>query len=163
MRAVLLAITIGFGATAAAAQTPIEIDRTLQKVYGTAIMASDVRQARLLRLLDPLPATDAAILTALENRLLMLNEASRAATAEPTVDRIAARRRAWTATVPFAADLANQLQRAGMSDRALDGWFRDSLRIDAYLAQRFPADPGRDESIAAWIRDLRLRANLRLH
>jgi hypothetical protein len=153
-------LTVTMAVAGVSAQTPVEIDRTLQRVNGTAIMRSDVRQARLLRLLNPAPASDDAILTALENRLLMLGEAARAAIAEPAAAQIAARRQAWTATWPSAADLAAQLQRAGMSDRALDGWLRDDLRIESYVEQRFPPDPKRDERIAAWIRDLRLRANL---
>jgi hypothetical protein len=160
MRAALLAIVIATHAATAAAQTAVEIDRTLQRVYGTAIMTSDIRQCRLLRLLTPMPGDDNAILTSLENRLLMLNEASRAGAADPAADQIAARRREWTGTWPSAAEIANQMQRAGMSDRALDGWFRDELRIAAYLEQRFPPDPKRDERIATWIKDLRTRANL---
>lgn len=151
---------VAFGAALSA--QAIEIDRTLQRVNGTAIMTSDVRQARLLRLLDPAPGTDAAILVALENRLLILGEAARAAIAEPPAADIAARRQAWTATVAGTGDVSSLLTRAGMSDRALDGWFRDSIRIEAYLDQRFPADPKREERIAAWIKDLRARANLKL-
>ncbi len=160
MRAVIAAIAIALAAVALAAQTAVEIDRTLTRVYGTAIMTSDVRQARLLRLLTPAPAGDAAILTTLENRLLMLNEASRSTITEPAAEQIAARRNAWAATWPSPGEVSSQMQRAGMSDRALDGWFRDDLRIEAYLAQRFPPDAKRDERVAAWIKDLRARANL---
>jgi hypothetical protein len=160
MRILTAALAICLVAGTASAQAPVEIDRTLTRVYGTAIMTSDVRQARLLRLLTPAPAGDAAILTTLENRLLMLNEASRSTITEPAADQIAARRAAWTATWPSPADVSSQMQRAGMSDRALDGWFRDDLRIEAYLAQRFPPDAKRDERIASWIKDLRSRANL---
>jgi hypothetical protein len=49
-----------------------------------------------------------------------------------------------------------------MSAQALDGWFRDELKIEAFLALRFPqiADSRRSERINAWINDLRHRANL---
>jgi hypothetical protein len=56
MRALLTALILTATRAAAAAQTPVEIDRTLQRVNGTAIMTSDVRQARILRLLTPPPA-----------------------------------------------------------------------------------------------------------
>jgi len=158
MRAMLLAAS--FGCAVVSAQTPVEIDRTLQRVYGTAIMASDVRQARILRLVTPAPASDEAWLTALENRLLILHEAARAAIPEPAAPQIAARRQSWMASSPAGTDVARELQRAGMTDRGLDGWFRDDLRIETYLQQRFPQDPKRDERIAAWIKDLRHRANL---
>jgi hypothetical protein len=160
MRRVLMALILSATGTAAAAQTAVEIDRTLQRVNGTAIMMSDVRQARLLRLLAPPPSSDDAILTALENRLLMLNEAARSAIPEPAAAQIAARRQAWASLWSSPAELAAQVQRAGITDRALDGWFRDDLRMEAYIAQRFPPDPNRDERIATWIRDLRQRANL---
>jgi hypothetical protein len=160
MRALLTALMLTATAATAAAQTPVEIDRTLQKVNGTAIMSSDVRQARILRLLTPPPASDEAIQTALENRLLMLNEAARSAIGEPAAAQIAARRQAWAALWPSPAELSAQILRSGMTDRALDGWFRDDLRIDMYIEQRFPPDPKRDERLAAWIRDLRQRANL---
>ena len=161
MRGVLMALIVAStAAAAAAAQTAVEIDRTLTRVNNTAIMTSDVRQARLLRLLAPPPSSDEAILTALENRLLMLNEAARAAIAEPAAAQIAARRQAWAALWPSPAELAAQIQRAGITDRALDGWFRDDLRMESYIAQRFPPDPNRDERIAIWIKDLRQRANL---
>lgn len=159
MRAIVCAVVIG-GAVAYA-QKPVEIDRTLQRVHGTAIMSSDIRQARLLRLVSA--QSDDAIQTTLENRLLMLSEAARAAVEEPAAAQIAARRQAWTASWPAGTDVAAQLHRAGMSDRGLDGWFRDELRIEAYLTQRFPPqDPKRDERIAVWIKDLRQRANLKI-
>lgn len=144
---------------AASAQAPVEIDRTLQRVYGTAIMTSDVRQVRLLRLVTS-GQSDDALLTALENRLLILHEAARAAIGEPLPAQIASRRQSWAGTWPSGNDLSSQMQRAGMSDRGLDGWFRDELRIDLYLEQRFPPDPKRDERIATWIQELRHRANL---
>ena len=145
----------------AAAQTPIEIDRTLQKVYGTAVMSSDVRQAKMLRLLTPAPENDGAVQTALENRLLILHEAARSGLEDPTPARIADRKRAWLSSWPPGTDMPKLLERGGMSDRALDGWFRDDLRIDAYLQSRFSQpDQKRDERVAEWLRDLRHRANL---
>ena len=90
----------------------------------------------------------------------MLNEAARSAIAEPASAQIAARRQAWAALWPSPAELAAQIPRAGITDRALDGWVRDDLRMESYIAQRFPPDPNRDERIATWIKDLRQRANL---
>src|SRR5512134_3354908 len=72
-----------------------EIDRTLQRVYDTAIMTSDIRQVRLLKLLPEAGDGDQATLTALENRLLILREVGRVSTKEPGEDAIAQRRQAW--------------------------------------------------------------------
>jgi hypothetical protein len=143
------------------AATQIELDRTLQRVYGTAIMSSDVRQARLLRLV-PGAADDTAVLTAIENRLLMMREVTRGQVAEPAAVDVASRRAAWTATLPAGTDLAALLVRTGMTDAGLDGWFRDDLLLEAYQTQRFgPADdPRRAARLAEWLGDLRHRAGL---
>ena len=140
----------------------VELDRTLQRVYGTPIMSSDVRQVRLLRLISAGAGSDEAILTALENRLLMLREVARGSIAEPPPVRIAARRDAWAASWPPGTDLPALMARAGMTDQALNGWFRDDLHIEGYLDQRFgqPDDARRAARIADWVRDLRARANL---
>lgn len=137
----------------------VEVDRTLERVYGSVVMSSDVRQVRMLRLAEGADS-DAAAQTALENRLLILRELSRGNVAEPTADRIAEKREAWRRTWPPSTDIPALLAKAGMSAQALDGWFRDELRIAAYLAERFPQSAGRAERIAGWISDLRRRANL---
>jgi hypothetical protein len=139
-----------------------EIDRTLQRVYDTAIMASDIRQVRLLRLLPEAGAGDQATLTALENRLLILREVGRVSTKEPGEDAIAQRRQAWHEALPAETDVPALLARAAMSDQALNGWFRDDLRMAEYMEQRFGrgTQAERTALIAEWIHELRRRANL---
>jgi len=140
----------------------VEVDRTLERVYGSVIMTSDVRQVRMLKLAEAGADSDAAAQATIENRLLILRELSRGNVAEPTADRIAERRDAWKRTWPASTDTTALLAKAGMSSQALDGWFRDELRIEAYVNERFPVstDPRRGERIASWISDLRRRANL---
>ena len=140
----------------------VEVDRTLQRVNGVAIMASDVREARVLKLVGDASASDEAALTALENRLLMLHEVSRVTPAEPGRDTVAARRKAWAASWPPGTDLAALMARVGTTDQWLDGWFRADLQIAAYLDQRFgaQADAARASRIADWIAEMRKRANL---
>ena len=140
----------------------VEVDRTLERVYGSVVMSSDVRQVRMLKLAEGAADSDAAAQTTIENRLLILRELSRGTVTEPAADRIAEKREAWRRTWPASTDIPALLARAGMSSQALDGWFRDELRIETYVTERFPqsADPRRPERIAAWINDLRRRANL---
>jgi hypothetical protein len=140
----------------------IEIDRTLQHVYGTAIMTSDIRQVRLLRLLPEGDGSDAAILRAIENRLLIIRELTRQPPVQPTAAAIAVRRQTWTAMWPPGTDLPALMIRAGMTDQGLDGWCRDDLRITAYLDLRFgaQADDARAKHVADWLADLRRSANL---
>lgn len=146
----------------AGAAQQVEVDRTLQRVNGTPIMASDVREARLLKLVPEAAAGDEAVQRALENRVLMLGEVSRTTPVVPGGDAIAARRRAWTASWPPGTDLPALMMRVGTTDQALDGWFRDELQIAAYLDQRFgvQADAARAARIAEWIAEMRKRANL---
>lgn len=143
---------------AAAAQA--EIDRLIVKVNGAVLMTSDIRQARALKLVAD-TSSDAAVQRALENRLLMVAEVNRLSTAAIPDDQVADRRRQWQSSVGGDADA--QLQRHGMSSAALDAWFRDDLRVDAYVKQTFgdQADPAKARAAAAWVDRLRARAGLR--
>ena len=153
--AVMLALYAG---TPAVTAGQVVLDRTVQRVYTSTIMSSDVRQAKLLKLV-PDVSSDDAVLTALENRLLMLREAG-PGRGEPDPKAIAERRQVWTASWPAGTDLPALMTRAGMTDQALDGWFRDELRIAQYLDQRFGQLPERAGRIATWLQGLRQRAYL---
>jgi hypothetical protein len=159
--AILLSLSAVFVAHAAAS-AQVEVDRTVQHVYGVAIMASDIRQARLLNLVPGADQGDKAVQTALENRLLMLREISQAAPAEPTAEAIALRRQSWREAQPAGQDVADLMRRTGMTELALNGWFRDDLRIEAYLDQRFGQehDASRAARVDTWLAGLRRRANL---
>lgn len=149
-------------AGAQAASQQVDLDRTVQRVNGTPIRSSDIREARLLKLLPGGPSDDAAVQTGLENRLLMLAEVSRMPTPDPSTDAIASRRRTWTGTWPPGTDFPALITGAGTTDQALDGWFRDDLKISAYLDRRFgpAADVAREKRVNDWVVDLRRRANL---
>ena len=139
----------------------VELDRTLQRVYGTAITSSDVRRARALKLAGT-AQSDADVQTAIENRLLILREISRAATADPEPARVTSRRKEWSDAWPPGTDVGALLNANGMTDQAMDGWCRDEVKIATYLDQRFgtSTDSQRDGRVAGWIKDLRQRANL---
>ena len=95
----------------------------------------------MLKLCDPAAQSDEAILTELQNRVLMLAEVARGQTSEPTADQIAERRRDWEQALGAGAGLDALMARAGMSARDLQGWLRDDLRIRNYVDQRFGALP----------------------
>ena len=109
-------LSVPLVAVLASAPAPqaVEIDRTLQHVYNTAIMASDVRQAKQLKLVADV-SSDERILTALENRLLLLREVSRVASPSPattaaaTTAVIATRRQEWTASWPPGTDVPRRI------------------------------------------------------
>ena len=162
MRALAIVLLVGWVGGVVADQASVEVDKTLQRVHGTAIMTSDLRQVRLLRLVPEFAQDDLAVQTVLENRLLMLREVSRAAQPEPSAEAIADKRQAWRSAWPAGTDVPALMTRAGMNDRGLDAWFRDELRIGSYVDQRFgqATDATRTPRVADWIRSLRRQANL---
>ena len=90
MRSLLVAAILVCAVPALRAQQ-VELDRTLERVYGSVVMTSDVRQVRLLKLVDAGADTDAAAQAAIENRLLIMRELSRGTVPEPAAERIAER------------------------------------------------------------------------
>ena len=164
MTGVIVAVSVGVVRARERDQTrTTELDKPLQRIYGTAIMASDVREARLLKLVPEAGGGDEAVQRALENRLLILNEMKRTPAADPGRDAIAARRQNWTAAWPAGTDLPGLMAKCGTTDQSLDSWFRGDLQIAAFLATRFGqgGDPAADPKFNEWLADLRRRANLR--
>ena len=142
------------------ARAQVIIDRVVERVYGQVLTQSDVWQAMTLRLVDAASFEQAQ--RELENRLLLLREATRVITT-PSADAAVAERRAqWEAKLGAGESASARLERAGVTESALTAWFRDALRIEAYLAQRFNsvAAADRQAAIAGWIRQLRERAGL---
>ena len=147
-------------AAAGALDAQVVTDRQLSRVNGDVIMESDVRQAKLLKLVSASATTDDAILVELENRRLVLAEVARAAPAEPTADEVASRRRQWESALGGSATAL--LAQAGMSEASLTSWLRDDVRMDRYLTRRFAAAPNPAAEIDQWIKSLRKRAGLKI-
>jgi hypothetical protein len=139
------------------AQTPL--DGVLLKFGGDVITMSDVRQARLLKLVVASGDTDQAFVDALVRRRLILDELRRNPPPEPAPAAVEARLREWESKL--GADAPALLVRAGMTEPAARAWLRDDLRIATYLDQRFPPSGDRAAAIAAWEADLRQRAGIR--
>jgi len=137
-----------------------QIDRIVVRVNRHIITSSDIRQARLLKLVSG--GTDEEIQRALENRLLMLDEVTRLAPGDPPAEAVAEHRRDWAASLG-SGNQAELLTRVGMSEAALAAWMADDIRIRDYLGQRFGAVPeaDRQQNIDDWLLRLRQRAGLR--
>jgi hypothetical protein len=159
---------VGLGILALAAFTPLvraqtELDRVVARVNNRIITRSDVRQARLLQLVEH-TATDDAARRDLENRMLILGDAARSAPLAPiTASDLADRRRQWEARIGGSAKAGRLLTEAGMNDAGLMSWLGDDLRVQAYLQRQFGSlpDAERPRAIEEWITRLRLRAGLR--
>jgi hypothetical protein len=140
----------------------IEVDRIVSRVSGRIITQSDVRQARILKLVDDL-SSEAAIRRGLETRLLILHELDRAAALPPVgPDELTARRREWEGSVGGEAPGADMLRQSGMAEADFVSWLRDDLRIRAYLRRQFGmlGDTERNRAVADWTNRLRQRADL---
>jgi hypothetical protein len=92
----------------------------------------------------------------------MLSEVDRYAPPPPGDDELAAALAAVRARSASPAAFSEALTRAGLEETRLRELLRQNLRIEAYLAQRFPAEtPERQhELIAEWLAGLRGRAEI---
>lgn len=164
---VALIRVLGWGLAAVVAATApaqTELDRIVARVNGHVITASDVRQASALKLVGG--DSDDAVLRALENRRLLLDEIARpgAVPIPPTTGAdLAARRTAWEASLGGAAEAHRRLAAAGMTDAGLEAWLRDDLRVAAYLLRQFGTlpDAGRQTATDDLVARLRQRAGLK--
>jgi hypothetical protein len=159
---------LGLCALALAAFAPLvraqtELDRVVARVNNRIITRSDVRQARLLQLVEH-AGSDDTTLRDLENRVLILGDAARSAPLAPTsADDLDQRRRQWEARVGGPVKAVRLMAEFGMSEAALTSWLGDDLRMQAYLQRQFGSVPEaeRARAIEDWVDRLRLRAGLR--
>jgi hypothetical protein len=132
-------------------QTQVNVlDRLLAIVNGEVVTLSDVRAARQLKLISGAEGmTDEQLLDALIERRLMVAEVAKYTAAEPPAADIDARRKSWEGSLPRGTNAAAALASAGMRSAALTAWFRDDLRLAAYLDQRFTAaaQPTRQQAV----------------
>jgi len=131
------------------------IDRVLAVVEGQVIMLSDVRAFLDLRHIAPPDAADhAPVVTALIERQLILNEATRYLVEAPPSDEVDARLADVVSRVGGTEVFGERLLRVGFTIDDLRQLLRDDLRIERYLARRFVSarQPTEDE-VAVYFRD----------
>jgi hypothetical protein len=116
----------------------VKLEAILKRVNDDFVTLIDVRQARLLKLVEPVTGSDEDVAMRLVERKLELAEVSRAAPKEVAAAALQVRRREWEATLG-GANVTELLRRAGMSEAALETWLGDDLRIRAYAEQVFGA------------------------
>ena len=127
------------------------IDRVLAVVGGQIITLSDTRAALALGLVPADVSVDpvGAALRRLIDRRLMLAEVDRYAPPEPAPAEIDAALRAIEGRFADALAMEIALNRTAMSREDLRRYVRDSLRIEAYLRQRFATavQPSEDDVV----------------
>jgi hypothetical protein len=177
-------LALGFGLWALGCVAHAEIvDRVLAILPGQIITLSDVEAALDLGLVEA-PAGEqriAVALSAVIDRVLMLNEVRRVAPPEPASAAIDARVARIRERIGGPADMARVLAARGLDETVLRLYAADDLRLASYLEERFSAasQPTDDEIrqagesarqrltedrrralIGAWTAELRRRADV---
>lgn len=136
------------------------LDRVLARVGGAAITLTDVRAAVELGLVEAQPGEfDGEALERLIDRQLVLNEVARLQPPDPAAVDVEAEVAAMKARA--GGRLEALMRETGLDEERLRELARDTLRIRAYLRQRFGAavDPS-GEDVRRWVNDLRQRAEI---
>jgi len=134
------------------------LDRVVARVESGIIMLSDVRAAVALGVIDVRGGdADVAGVEPLIERQVILVEVARFPAPEPTslsIDELTA-----TMTARAGSGLATMMQATGLDDSRIRALARDTLRIQAYVKQRFGAAATvNDPEVRQWMRDARARA-----
>ncbi len=118
-------------------QTQQLIDRVLARVGTNAVTMTDVRAALELGLVDAAPGEDrqAVALERAIERQLQLNEVARFSPPEPSA--VAVSEEVAAMKMRAGAGLAALLTSTGVDEARLQQLARETLRIRAYIAQRF--------------------------
>lgn len=151
-------VTLFVGSISIAAAQQL-LDRVVARVGTTPITQTDVEAALAFGVVERLDGSDARTpVQQMIDRRLMLNEVNRFPPAEPTDSALAE----LVARMREAAgpDAEIVMKRTGVDDKRLTDMARDTLRIQAYLTQRFGTGPRADQQIARWQDDLRMRGDV---
>ena len=130
------------------------LDRVVARVGTSAITQTDVDAAVAFGVVDR--AGDP--LKQLIDRRLMLAEVARFPPPEPTETALNERVASMKATA--GAELAPVMKRTGVDEKRLAEFARETLRIQAYLAQRFGNGPRSDQQREQWLESLRARGDV---
>ena len=137
------------------------LDRVVARVGGTAITQSDVDAAVALGVVQAPSATAPAAISQLVDRHLLLAEVARFPPPEPSGEAVAALSAKMKAHAGAGYDAV--LRRTGVDDQRIRDLARDTLRIEAYVDQRFGTSQTperRREMLTQWIEDLRMRGDV---
>ena len=183
MRRVLV-FALGFWLLALGSVAHAEIiDRVLAILPGQIITLSDVEAALELGLVEAPAGSDriAAGLSAVIDRVLMLNEVRRVSPPEPSAAAVDARVGRIRQRFSGPAELSRVLAARGLDETVVRLYAADDLRLASYLEERFTAaaqpteeeirqagesarqhltDERRRTLIGAWTAELRRRADV---
>ena len=142
-----------------AGQAPVSlalVDRVLAVVARQVIMLSDVRAFLELGLVDPSASADPVpeTLTVLIERQLVVNEISANVIEEPSTQEVEGQMAVVAERLGGLDALRAVLPTIGFTADDLKQLLREDLRVERYLARRFPgARQSTEEELAAWMRE----------
>ena len=138
------------------------LDRVIARVNNQPITLSDARAAVGLGIVAVAPGEDAIASAArgLIDRQLMLQEVARFSPPEPAPQALIAEMEALEKPSGTAAEFVALMKSTGLTPAAVRELARDTLRIRAYVTQRFGASGSDPATIQRWVGDLRRRATI---
>jgi hypothetical protein len=157
---------IGIALLLAATARAEVIDRIMAVVGGQPITLSDVNAALQFHIVEPPAGTRDPLAYAMDrlvDRTLMLAEVDRFQPPEPDPVEMTIRIEELERRAGSTAAFEKSLAVTGTTREQLRRRIRDDLRITTYLNQRFGANTSpaeRDAAIAAWLAELRRRAEI---
>ena len=154
-----LAMCVAVAPVIGAGQAPVSlalVDRVLAVVARQVIMLSDVRAFLELGLVDPSASADPVpeTLTVLIERQLVVNEISANVIEEPSTQEVEGQMAVVAERLGGLDALRAVLPTVGFTADDLKQLLREDLRVERYLARRFPgARQPTEEELAAWMRE----------
>lgn len=136
------------------------LDRVVARVNDQPITLSDARAAAGLGVVTVAPGEDpiAAAARGLIDRQLMLQEVARFSPPEPAPRAIDAELDALEKNAGTIAQYEALMRATGLNRHRVREIARDSLRMRAYISQRFGASGNDPATVQRWVGDLRRRA-----
>ena len=132
-----------------------QLDRVVARIGTAALTQTDVDAAVAFGVIDR-QAGD-PVKQMIERRLIIV-EISRFPPPEPS--EMAINELVATMKATAGAQAAAVMKRTGVDEKRLSEFARETLRIQAYVAQRFGTGPRSDQQRAQWLDGLRARGDV---
>jgi hypothetical protein len=134
------------------------LDRVVARVGTVAITQTDVDSAVAFGIVDAKPADGRDPVKQLIDRRLILGEVSRFPPPEPTEEAVNEQLAKMKAAAGDRA--AAVMKSTGVDEKRLSEFARETIRIQAYLAQRFGSGVRAEQQRAQWLDGLRARGDV---
>jgi hypothetical protein len=131
------------------------LDRVVARIGTAALTQSDVDAALAFGVVDRQAGDPVKQMI---DRRLIIAEVNRFPPPEPGEAAISEQMANMKATA--GAPAAAVMKRTGVDEKRLAEFARETLRIQAYIAQRFPSGPRSDQQRAQWLETLRARSDV---